>query len=134
VEIGNLSNSSQTYNLLRKALDASSLRSKTSANNIANVNTKGYKKYYVTFEESLKNQVDNLNLKTTTDKHISNASSIGEAKVEQDTTSSMNPDGNNVDIDSEMANQAANTMMYNALITQVNSKLSLERYIINGGK
>jgi flagellar basal-body rod protein FlgB len=134
VETSNLSRSSQTYKLLQKALDASSLRSKTSANNIANVNTKGYKKYYVTFEESLKNQVDNLNLKTTTDKHISNASSIGEAKVEQDTTSSMNPDGNNVDIDSEMANQAANTMMYNALITQVNSKLSLERYIINGGK
>lgn len=134
METGNLSNSSQTYKLLQKALDASSLRSKTSANNIANVNTKGYKKYYVTFEESLKNQVDNLNLKTTTDKHITDATSIGEAKVEQDTTSSMNPDGNNVDIDSEMANQAANTMMYNALITQVNSRLSLERYIINGGK
>ena len=50
METGNLSSSSQTYKLLQKALDASSLRSKTSANNIANVNTKGYKKYYVTFE------------------------------------------------------------------------------------
>ena len=78
--------------------------------------------------------MDNLNLKTTSDKHISDATSIGEAKVEQDTTSSMNPDGNNVDIDSEMANQAANNIMYNSLITQVNIKLSLERYIINGGK
>ena len=132
--ISNLSNDSQTYGLLKKALDASSLRSKASANNIANVTTKGYKKYYVTFEESLKNQADNLNLKTTNAKHINYTSSNGEVKLEQDTTSSMNQDGNNVDIDNEMANQAANTMMYNALITQVNSRLSLERYIINGGR
>jgi len=134
VEIGNLSNDSQTYDLIKKALDASSLRSKASANNIANVNTKGYKKYYVTFEETLKDQVDTLNLKTSDSKQISDASSVGEAKLVQDTTSSMNQDGNNVDIESEMANQAANSLMYNALITQVNSKLSLENYIISGGK
>ena len=134
MEIGNLSNDSQTYDLLKKALDASSLRSKASANNIANVNTKGYKKYYVTFEETLKDQVDTLNLKTSDSKQISDASSVGEAKLVQDTTSSMNQDGNNVDIESEMANQAANSLMYNALITQVNSKLSLENYIISGGK
>ena len=134
MEIGNLSNDSQTYDLLKKALDASSLRSKASANNIANVNTKGYKKYYVTFEDTLKDQVDTLNLKTSDSKQISDASSVGEAKLVQDTTSSMNQDGNNVDIESEMANQAANSLMYNALITQVNSKLSLENYIISGGK
>lgn len=134
MEINNLSNDSQTYRLLKKALDAASLRSKASANNIANVNTKEYKKYYVTFEESLKNSTDNLSLKTSSSNQISNASSNGEVKLEQDTTSSMNPNGNNVDIDSEMANQAANNMMYNALITQVNSRLSLERYIVNGGK
>ena len=134
VEINNLSNNSQTYELLKMGLDAASLRSKASANNIANVNTKEYKKYYVTFEESLRDQVDTLNLKTSNDKHISATSSNGEVKLEQDTTSSMNSDGNNVDIDIEMANQAANNMMYNALITQVNSRLSLERYIVNGGK
>ena len=132
--ISNLSNDSQTYGLLKKALDASSLRSKASANNIANVTTKGYKKYYVTFEESLNNQTANLNLKTTDDKHINNGSASGEAKLEQYTTSSMNQDGNNVNIDTEMANQAANNMMYNALITQVNSRLSLQKYIVNGGK
>lgn len=134
MEISNLSNESQTYELLKKALDASSLRSKASSNNIANVNTKDYKKYYVTFEESLKNSTDNLNLKTSDSKQIGDTSSNGEVKLQQDTTSSMNQDGNNVDIDSEMANQAANTLMYNALITQVNSRLSLEKYIISGGK
>ena len=134
MEIGNLSNSSQTYELLKNALDASSVRSKVSANNIANVNTKGYKKYYVTFEETLKNSADNLSLKNSSTNHISDASSNGEVKLKQDTTSSMNQDGNNVDIESEMANQAANTMMYNALITKINSRLSLQRYIVNGGK
>lgn len=137
MKINNLSNGDQAYNLLKKGLDASSLRGKVIANNIANINTKGYKKYTVSFEENLKKSIDDvgsIDLKTTNERHIKDGSSDGEIEVKQDTSSSMREDGNNVDIDNEMANQAANSLMYNALISQVNSKLSLERYIINGGK
>lgn len=130
----NLSKSSQVYDLLKKGLEASSTRSKVIANNIANINTKGYKRYSVSFEESLQQSMDNLSLKTTEDKHIQNGMEPGEVKVEQDLSSSMREDGNNVDIDSEMANQAANNLMYNALITQVNSKLAMERYVVNEGR
>jgi flagellar basal-body rod protein FlgB len=130
----NLSKSSEVYGLLKKGLDASSLRSKASSNNIANINTKGYKKYSVSFEENLQKSIEHMDLKTTESKHINEVGEAGEAKLQQDLSSSMREDGNNVDIDNEMANQAANTLMYNALITQVNSKIALQRYVINEGR
>lgn len=135
MDISKLSKSEQTYNLLKKGLDASALRSKVSANNIANINTKGYKRFNVSFEEYLQDSTENLNLKTTNNKHIQGESDgYGTIKVQQDTSTSMRADGNNVDIDNEMTNQAANAMMYNALISQVNSRLSMERYVISEGR
>lgn len=132
MNIQNMSKDELVNNLLRKGLDASSLRSKAISNNIANINTKGYKRQYVSFEESLKQNMDDLNLKTDDDKHIQDGSEYGEVKTETDNSSSMREDGNNVDVDNEMVNQAANTLMYNALITQANSRLAMERYVVNG--
>ena len=45
----------QTYNLMKSGLNAAQLRSKTIANNIANINTPNYKRKYVKFEETLNN-------------------------------------------------------------------------------
>lgn len=132
--VNNLSKSGYTYELLKKSLDASSLRGKVIANNIANINTKGYKKYTVSFEENLKESMDDIELKTTDSRHINDGSPFGEIKIEKDTSRSMREDGNNVDIDNEMANQAANNLMYNALISQVNSRLAMERYVIKEGR
>lgn len=134
MDINKLSKDSQIYELLKKGLDAAALRSKASANNIANINTKGYKSFHVSFEESLKENVDTMNMKITDSKHINEGNEAGEIKLEKDMSSSIREDGNNVDIDNEMANQAANTLMYNALITQANSKIALQRYIINEGR
>jgi flagellar basal-body rod protein FlgB len=130
----NLSKSQNVYGLLRKGLDASSLRGKVIANNIANINTSGYKKYTVSFEENLNKSIDELNLKTTDSRHIKDGTAEGDIELVQDTSSSLREDGNNVDIDNEMANQAANTLMYNALITQVNSRLAMQRYVISEGR
>lgn len=135
MNVNNLSKSEQTYNLLKKGLDASATRSRISANNIANFNTKGYKKFNVSFEEYLQDSVENMNLKTTNEKHIKGETSeYGDIKVQRDTSSSMRADGNNVDVENEMSNQAANAMMYNALISQVSSRLSMERYVISEGR
>lgn len=46
----------------------------------------------------------------------------------------MRTDGNNVDIDNEMANLAANYLKYNALISQVNNRMSTTRTVITGGR
>ena len=134
VKINGNSISENTYNLLKNSMDASALRGKVIANNIANINTKGYKKLYVTFEETLNGSMDRNTLKTDNKKHLQTGSSNGEIAVQRDESTSARQDGNNVDIDLEMTNQAANTLMYNALVKQVNSKLSLTSYIIRGGK
>ena len=134
VSINGSSISENTYNLLKKSMDASALRSKVIANNIANINTKGYKRFYVTFEETLNDSMGKNMMKTDNNKHMQTGSSSSEITVKRDESSSMRQDGNNVDIDLEMTNQAANTLMYDALVKQVNSKLSLTSYIIGGGK
>ncbi len=132
MNIGDMSKDQQVYDLLKKGLNASSERSKAIATNISNINTKGYKRKYVTFEEALKNNMENLELKTTEERHIKLQGDYGEIKMNTDNSSSMRQDGNNVDIDNEIVNQAANTLMYNALISQANSRLTSEKYVVNG--
>ena len=126
-----------TYNLLKKSLDAVSARQNAIAQNIANVNTKGYKAFRVVFEDKLKEQMDgsNLSLTKTNEKHMdANNSSDTDYEIVQDNTTSMNQDGNNVDIDNEMTNLAANTIKYEALINEANSQITMRNFVINGGK
>lgn len=132
--VNDMSKSQEVYNLLKKSLDASSLRSKAIANNIANINTKNYKRCYVSFEDSLNQNLNELELKTDNDRHIQTVEDPGQIELKQDTSTSMNEDGNNVDIDNEMVNQASNTLMYNALITEANNRLAVTKYIINDGR
>ena len=122
-----------TYEFIKQGLDVSNLRGKVIANNISNVNTAGYKKFKVTFEENLKKS-KTININQTRDKHISINNSQGTIDVVKNESTSMREDGNNVDLDLEKVNQAANTLMYNALITQANNKLSQSNYVISGGR
>ena len=118
-----------TYDLIKKGLDVSAIRGKAIANNIANINTKGYKKFNVSFENTLKDVSNQI-----MDKGYVNASSedFGQVGIDKDYSTSMRMDGNNVDIDIEKTNQAANTLMYNALITAANNRLNMSRTVING--
>ncbi|OPJ63282.1 flagellar basal body rod protein FlgB [Clostridium oryzae] len=122
------------YNLTKKGLDASAIRSKVISNNVANVNTKNYKRYYVSFEDTLSDNMNKLQMKKSDPLHLGGTDGEGSITVKQDKDSVMRQDGNNVDVENEMTNLAANTLMYNALITQANSKLSMERYVITNTK
>ena len=96
-------------------LDATELRSRTIANNIANINTPNYKRRYVTFEESLKNEINNAKI---------------EVKVDKD--SIVREDGNNVDLENEKVNQASASLQYNALVSLTNTKLAMTKSVISG--
>ena len=103
------------YGLMKMGLDATELRSRTIANNIANINTPNYKRRYVTFEDSLKNEISNAKI---------------EVKVDED--SIVREDGNNVDLESEKVNQAAASLQYNALVSLTNTKLAMTKSVIAG--
>lgn len=127
----------QTYQIGKNALDASSLRQQTIAHNVANATTKGYKSKQVQFEESLKKSLNRSTsqLRTTNERHRGGSQFATEIQATVNETAEntfMNLDGNNVDIDSEMANMAANQIQYNALIQTTNAKLQGYRSVIKG--
>lgn len=129
--VSGVSKSEETYNLIKKGMDAASLRSKVISNNLANLNTENYKRSYVNFEDTLKENTDDLELKTSEDKHIKNTEDQGEISIQKDNTTSMREDGNNVDVENEEVNMVTNALMYSALVTAANNKLSVTKYIIN---
>ena len=59
-----------TYDIIKMGLDATNLRSQTIANNIANINTEGYKRHYVTFEETLNDAMPKIEEKTDNSKGL----------------------------------------------------------------
>ena len=127
----------QTYGLLKKALDASYLRQQAISNNIANINTPNYKADRVVFEEELKKSMagSGVSLKATHDNHIGlrEADEGVEPRLVKDSSPAMRNDGNNVDVDLEMSNLAANQLLYSALVQQTSQKISTLRYVIKGG-
>jgi len=130
--------SNEMLNLLSKALNATTLRQEMISNNISNVNTRNYKAKRVAFEDEFKSALNGTDksLMTTNEKHLSLNRSLAniQPRVIEQTGSEMRLDGNNVDIDMEMSNLAANQLRYNALIQQTNSKISTLRFIISEGK
>ena len=122
---------SYTYELIKQGLDTANMRTKAIANNITNANTKDYKKYNVSFEDTLTDVSSELRRNGRVEL---SKKEIGSIEMKKDTTTSMSANGNNVDLEVEKTNQAANTLLYNALIGKANSKLSTKKYIISGGR
>lgn len=118
-----------TYQLMKKGLDVSALRQKTISSNIANLNTPDYKVNKVEFEKYLANASEKINLDKTHQKHL--GMEPLEPTVEKRETTFLNDNGNNVDIDYEMSELAANEIYYDTLVQQINAKLKNINYVIN---
>lgn len=112
-------------NLREKALDAAWLRNEVIAQNIANVDTPGYKRKNVSFEEYLDQALDDGGFKgnVTDSRHFQIGAGDAEnvpIRVTSDFSNlSTRLDGNNVDIEKEMADSAKNDIRYNTLIQSV---------------
>ena len=105
-------------NLIQNALDTANLRQQVYANNIANENTPGFKQQSVQFESLLQQAMLTTPPANVWQKYIPISMSghplnIGAAsqvspRVVQDTSTTMSNNGNNVDIDAQMAGLAEN--------------------------
>lgn len=126
--------------ILEKSLDASWLRNEAISQNIANVDTPGYKRKTVSFEDQLQQAIDGSSFKgfRTDPRHIpiggSNVDNIDIAVTEDNKSLSMRLDGNNVDIESEMALMAKNSIQYNVLTQSLNSEFKRIKSAINEGR
>jgi len=116
-----------SVNLLEKGTHATWLRNEVISNNIANNDTPGFKASKVEFESVMAAAVhnDNLALHVTNERHIPGRAGDAdhvEAQVVTDRSTSAGLDENNVDIESEMAALAKNTIEYYTLVNKINSE------------
>ncbi len=137
-----ISNIYGNMDVLKAALDGTSARYENISNNLANVNTPGFKKSTVDFESQLNDIIANKNTKLTlcktNNKHMGKGAQNlknfeSTTKVHEDT--STRRDKNNVNPDVEMINLAKTSITYNALADRISGNVSkLQSVISEGGK
>lgn len=118
--------------LIKKTLQATSLRQEVIASNITNVNTDEYKRNQVDFESLLHDAKRGVSLKKTQPNHFG-VGNINDLKpsVTKVTDTIVKENGNNVDLDIEMVNLSQNALHYQALISQLNSQYSRMATVIS---
>jgi len=126
--------------ILHKGLSASWTRNAVIRNNIANVETPGFKASDVEFETILAKSLQGdggFKGTKTHPKHID----IGgdrtpdfESRIVKRGDLSMRMDGNNVDIESENVKLAQNSLYYNTLMEKLNSEIRRLRSAISEGR
>ncbi|SCZ77811.1 flagellar basal body rod protein FlgB [Acidaminobacter hydrogenoformans] len=122
-----------TYHLLTKAIEGTQKRQEAIASNLANLNTKNYKANRVSFEGELKKAIESAGKAIDRSESIKKIQQI-EPRTVKDQDSRMNNDGNNVDLDQEMSLMAANQILYQGLIQQLNQKYQTMSYVIHEGR
>ncbi len=120
------SNAYNYINVLTKAADASWTRNEIITNNLANVDTPGYKRKDVSFQNYLLQELtsgDSTSLRTrVNDVEVGNLN----ATVYTDFTElSYRLDGNNVDIDTENVEFASNQLYYQTVLDTINHQFSM---------
>jgi len=106
---------------MKKSLDLISTRQSVITSNIGNLDTPGFKASEIDFQGQLREALGSkgqLNLQATNEKHFGpNTSNIGSLTAEPfEELDAAKSNGNNVDVDKEMAKMAENQIFYNAVI------------------
>ncbi len=110
------------FGLLQQLMSASHLRHEVISQNIANVNTPGFHRQDVRFDEALLAALrDGDSVGTNLRPEIYEVEGLPERV-----------DGNNVDIDKEMGQLSKNALLYQTWTQILASKLSMMQSAING--
>lgn len=132
---------SPTMQAVARSMDGFSLRHQAIANNIANINTPGYVKQEVNFEESLLTALEEHDRPSAssyeqslmdgihvTDSH-NNPLLSWEPRTSKAPDAPQRLDGNRTPVESEMSAMAMNTVKYNAVAAAVQKDFQLLRTI-----
>ena len=119
-------------NVLDKAADASWKRETVLANNIANVNTPGYKRKDLDFEGVLKQELGRCK-HTSLDTKIDNLhmDHLNPSVYTDLSNYSYRLDGNNVDIDVEEVEYASEQIRYQGLTAGINNEFNRMKTVIS---
>ena len=114
---------SDSIEMLSKLLDATALRQKVIANNLANVNTPNFKRMDVRFKDALARAVQ-----------AGGSAGVSGVvpTVVQDNQSVCRPDGNNVTLQREIGEMAENSLLYQFSAKAVTLKFEGIRKAVRG--
>ena len=119
------SNAFSYINVLDKAADASWIRENAIANNVANVDTPGYKRQDVDFQDILERKLKSTKYTVLQDAVNNVPLDQLNSRVYTDYGSySYRLDGNNVDIDTENVELASEQLRYQTLTTTMSLEFS----------
>lgn len=121
-----------TIQKLEQSLDYASAKNKTISQNIANIDTPGYKAKSVEFKNVLETTIE---AKRTNPKHIPfQHETVQPFRIIEQKNTAYNHNGNNVDIDKEMTELAKNQIYYQALVDRINGKFNSLETVLKGGR
>ncbi len=108
--------------LLARTLDVAGLRHRAIAANVANVNTPGYSRVEVAFEEDLANQL-----------HDGSTGDLRQARphVVEAGGGGVRADGNNVSLEQEMTDLSKNTLLYTTAAQLLATRLGMLRSAVS---
>ncbi len=119
-------------NLLTKAADASWKRETVISNNIANVNTPGYKRKDLNFQGVLTEELGRCKHQSLDSKVSDVDLSRLDPQIYVDSANySYRMDGNNVDIDTENVELASEQIRYEGLTDCINSEFERMKAVIS---
>ena len=107
------------FQSLQHAIEHASQSHQATGQNLANLNTPGYKAVEVSFDQLL-------------EKIDSNASTLGDYEISRTKGLKERMDGNNVDVDHELASMKKNTLAHQTLTQLLGSKMGILKQAING--
>ena len=110
--------------LLKQLTTAADMRQKVVSQNIANINTQGYKSQEVKFEDALVEQLSKKN------GSVRSPASPEIAAVQNLT---MRNDGNNVDLDREIGQMNKNALLMQTYLQLMGAEMKMMRQAIDGG-
>ena len=122
--------------LLARALDGQALRQRVIADNIANLNTPGFKRSELDFRAFMRAAEENAagRLRRTDVRHLPARSGSAADAVRPVRETAMRADGNNVDLDREMIALVENALGYRAVGQFWTSKFNIYAQAIRGGR
>ena len=117
--------------VMSKALDFLWEKESVISNNLANVETPGYKSQYVTFEEEFQNRLRAASADSSGNA-VRDAVANSTYRVHTSRGETARADGNNVNADTELMELTRTSLQYQYLLRSVSSDISRLNTVITG--
>jgi flagellar basal-body rod protein FlgB len=130
----------KTMTSMERALNLRSTNQKLIVSNIANMDTPDFKAFKMMVDEEMKVSAGappRLNMTRTQTGHLAmtpKSTDLGRVERVENDPMALRGDGNTVELDTEMANLAENTLMYNTATRIISTKFKLLKDVIKGGQ